>query len=246
MEGECSCFITSSCQLPSGESLLLDKVNVRLKKLDTKYKVRAALDFQGHSYLRDVCYIGQNEAVVSAYKRLTFIDVASMTITKTVETLHECRGLACHGNLLYVLAKDKVHLYSTDGRKQDVLDTDVGFNFSRFAHIAVSADGRKIYLLSPGKLTTLDNSGNRLYTFENPRLGSLNGLCVDAAGHVLVRETGSGNILKISSDGSQILGTLAVDLRSSFFFTLHFGKQRSKIIFGGESNILTVLQLTLR
>jgi hypothetical protein len=83
------CFIKGNCILLSGEILLTDHFNKRLKKLDNMYKVISVCDLPGKP--RDVCYVGDNVAVVSQWKKLQFVDTKhSMTLIRTIDTDHAC------------------------------------------------------------------------------------------------------------------------------------------------------------
>jgi hypothetical protein len=120
------CEIKGSCILPSGEILLTDYLNNKLKKLDNMYEVISVCDLPDKPY--DVCYVGDNVAVVSLFKKLKFVDTEdSMTLIRSIDIDHECDALACHGDQIYVRGdSDFVYSYSTDGiRRQKIFLLEV-------------------------------------------------------------------------------------------------------------------------
>lgn len=238
-EKENDCYITGFCRLPSGEILLVDFSNLRVVKLNNEFQVKdVCSNFSEKPW--DVCYHGNNEAVVSVYRSLTFIDVNSMTITRSADIEHVCTGVTCHGNLLYVLGSDCVYLYNTESLKQRVLYTDKD---TYFFHFVVSNDGSMIYITAMTELITIDNSGNRLYRLTDPNFRLLAGVCVDSKGHVLLCDRYSGRILQISSDGRHVNGIIAENIPStSDLLTINFDTQTSMVICGGKSDILTAFQ----
>lgn len=64
------CFITGFSQLPSGEVLIVDSFNKRLKKVDARYRISGVCDLPDRPI--SVCYIRNNEAVVCMYRKLQF------------------------------------------------------------------------------------------------------------------------------------------------------------------------------
>ncbi|XP_053391025.1 uncharacterized protein LOC128553860 isoform X2 [Mercenaria mercenaria] len=245
------CSIYGSCLLPSGEILLVDRVNHRLKKLDTRYQVISVCDMPADPY--DVCYIDNNVAVVAlSLHKLQFVDIRGcMTLTKSVDTGPFCKGLAYGNNQLYVIDSSSVYIYSKDGIKQRILyESDIGF----FVKIALSDDGSLIYISNSiviidsldkrGGLETIDSSGNHLYTFTDFELCSANGVCVDGEGHVLMSSFFSNMILQLSSDGKKRLGLIT---QGSDYIndtnTLCFDKENTTLVAAGNNDSIWVLKL---
>ncbi|XP_053382840.1 uncharacterized protein LOC123539750 isoform X2 [Mercenaria mercenaria] len=237
------CNIRGCCLLPSGEILLVDNSNDKLKKLDTRYQVISVCDMPIYSY--DVCYIGNNVAVVAPEAKLQFVDIrGGMTLANSVDTDHTCRGLAYGNNQLYVTGGRSVYIYSKDGIKQRILYTHQS-GYTSFQNIALSDDGSLIYISNwNGGVVTIDSSGNHLNTFTDSELGRAGGVCVDGEGHVLVSDAYSGKILQLSSDGKKKLGIISN--RSDYIYrtrALCFDKQNAALVVAGFDDNIMVLKL---
>ncbi|XP_053385892.1 uncharacterized protein LOC123538583 isoform X2 [Mercenaria mercenaria] len=243
-EEKLHCIILGCCYLPTGEILLADWRNRRLKKLNDFYETISVCDLPNRH--RDVCYCGNNEAVVAMDDmNLQFVDVrGSMSLSRAVKTDHCCRGLACFGNQLYVIDVAFVFLYSIDGIKQRVLYTHRSGN-QEFWHIAVSDDGSRIYITDYHTgLHTIDSSGNHLYTFTDQELRGATGVCIDGEGHVLVSGALSENVLQISSDGKQKLGIVANKFDNALHVrTLCFDRRNATLLVAGFEDSIAVVKL---
>jgi hypothetical protein len=241
------CWIYGSCILPSGEILLADHLNKRLKKLDNMYNVKCVCDLPDNPY--DVCYVGDNLAVVSLWRKLQFVDTThSMTLLKSIDTGYGCSGLVCHGDLMYVRDFDgTVYSYSSDGIKQQMIYSCRKvykiFNNSR---ITVSNDGSKLYLPFQNELVTIDNNGNHLFTLNNENIRSECGVCVDDQGFVYVNGR-NRNILQMSEDGKTILQVITnlSDMTNAriYICTLRFHRENKALVAAGWSNKIEVLKL---
>jgi hypothetical protein len=241
-----NCWIFGSCILPSGEILLTDYNNKKLKKLDSMYNVKCVCDLPAVPY--EVSYVGDNVAVVSLLvRKLQFVDTThSMTLLKSIDTDHSYRGLACHGDLMYVRDSDgSVYSYSSDGIQQQMIysSIDMFYVFNNRC-ITVSNDGSKLYLTCENKLVTIDNNGNHLFTLNNENIRSACGVCVDDQGFVYVNGM-NGNIIQISEDGKTILQVITnlSDMTGEFIRTLTFDRKNKALIAAGWSNKIRVHKL---
>ncbi|XP_060566446.1 uncharacterized protein LOC132725360 [Ruditapes philippinarum] len=237
-------FITGSCKLPSGETLLADNNNKKLKKLDNMYNIKCVCDLPDKPC--DICYVGDNVAVVSMLWKLQFVDTEhSMTLIRSIDTIHTCRGLACHGDQIY--ARDwygSVYSYSTDGIKQQMIYSFKSWNYFDKARITVSNDGSKLYLPCKNELVTIDNNGKHLFTLNNEDIDRSCGVCVDDQGYVYVIGK-NGNIIQISEDGRNILEVITnlSDMTCGRPSTLTFDRRNKVLIAAGISDKISVVKL---
>ncbi|XP_060585321.1 uncharacterized protein LOC132741210 isoform X6 [Ruditapes philippinarum] len=236
------CFIKGSCILPSGEILLADYDNKNLKKLDNMYNVKCVCDLPDCP--NDVCYVGDNVAVVSlSWRKLQFVDTTcNMTLKRSIDTHHECYGLACHGDQIYV--RDlfgTVYRYSTDGIKQQVIYSSREGSFLYY-NITVSNDGSKLYLPGKNELVTIDNNGKHLFTLNNLDIGASRGVCVDDQGFVYVNDS-NGNFLQISEDGKTILQVITniSGWKGVHTRTLTINRRNKALIAAGYSDTISVV-----
>ncbi|XP_060603995.1 uncharacterized protein LOC132756867 [Ruditapes philippinarum] len=188
---EDDCDIIDVSVLPTGDILLADGLNRQLIKVNKQYKVISTLSINIDRCLNNVCHIGNNIAVVSGYNKLHFVDVTGdMSLIRSVSTYHDCYTLTCHSDKLYVVDYFSVHIYSTDGEYIKHLYTpEDKYSMYTYTDIAVSNDGSMIYIMNKQyKLTTIDSSGNHLFTLDIPDFEEFgiygNGLCVDDQGFI--------------------------------------------------------------
>ncbi|XP_053389006.1 uncharacterized protein LOC128552034 [Mercenaria mercenaria] len=241
-------YITVCCVLPTGHILFADVFNAKLIKMDRYYSVLNTCDLP--ELPRDVCYIDSNVAVVALFgKKLQFVDVTEgLTLTKSVNTVHACNAVACHGNKLYAIGVRSVYVYTTDGEYQNVLYTaDFDEDDYDFNYVAVSNDGRMIYIIdSYNGLVTIDSSGYHLYTLTDlPGYMGMKGVCVDDQGYVyvLIHILGDSFIVQVSTDGRQNLGTVFELDGDGDFESIQFDRMKSALLVAGKSNKLRVLTL---
>ncbi|XP_053391883.1 uncharacterized protein LOC128554621 [Mercenaria mercenaria] len=237
------CCIEGCCLLPSGDIVLADNGNHNLKKLNDMYQVISVCYMSDKPY--GVCYIDNNTAAVTLNSnKLQFVDIrGGMTLTKSVDAGHPCRGVTYLNNQLYVIDNRSVYIYSKDGIKQRILYTH-NFDMTSFKNIALSDDGSLIYISNwIRKLTTIDSSGNHLHTFTDSESGEVSGVCVDGEGHVLVSYQGSYKILQFSSDGKKKLGIISGPDCIYWARTLCFDKENTTLVVAGADDNINVLKL---
>ncbi|XP_060600203.1 uncharacterized protein LOC132753719 isoform X2 [Ruditapes philippinarum] len=238
------CYISGSCILPSGEILLADDTNKKLKKLDDMYNVKYVCDLPDCP--RDVCYVGDHVAVVTLWSKLQFVDTKrSMILIRSIDKDHGCHGLTCHGDQMYVRdLYGSVYSYSTDGIKQRIIYSLRKNIYDYHENITVSNDGSKLYLPYENKLVTIDNNGNHLFTLNNEDIDFECGVCVDDQGYVYVNDM-NGNILQISEDGRTILQVITnvSCMKYAFPLTLTFDRKNKALIAAGWSDTFRVLKL---
>jgi hypothetical protein len=237
------CVITGSCILPSGEILLADSNNNKLKKLDSMYNVKCVCDLPNIPF--DVCYVGDNVAVVALWEGLQFVDTKrSMKLSRSIDTNHGCRGLACHGDQMYVRYIDgSIYSYSTDGIKQQMIYSSRK-DFVVYYNIIVSNDGSKLYLPGQNELVTIDNIGKHLFTLNIEDIHGSYGACVDDQGFVYVGDMNK-NIIQISEDGRTILQVITniSDMTGAGSRTLTFDRKNKALIAAGISDTISVVKL---
>ncbi|XP_053374538.1 uncharacterized protein LOC123532397 [Mercenaria mercenaria] len=239
------CSFIGCCVLPTGHILLADNYSEKLTKTDRNYRVLNTIDLPGR--YTDVCYIDSNVAVVARVNlKLQFVDITEgLTLTKSVDTEHACNAVACHGNKLYVINVDTVHVYTTDGEYQNVLYTaEFDDDYSYFRYVAVSNDGRMIYISDYNNgLVTIDSSGNHLYTLADLPNKLMRGVCMDDQGYVYVLcyDREDCVIMQVSADGRQTLGTV-LEFDGNYNW-IQFDKMNSALLVAGNSKKLRVLTL---
>ncbi|XP_052781230.1 uncharacterized protein LOC128217853 [Mya arenaria] len=250
-DGEGECVILGICELPSGEFVIADRNNCKVKLLDKEYRVLDHCDVP--EYQRDVCHIDGNEVAVcvdSGYadrRGLYFINATKgkLVYTSKLSFTHRCYAAAHHGGQLYISSGNALYVYTMSGQKVKMLYEDK-FGRMTVRKCGISNDGKTIYITNSGKhkLITLDNKGNKLDLLTDPDMKHPTGVHVTPAGHVFVCCKDSNTVLQVDKDGKKKLATLArkedgLNLPQELFFS----SRTSSLIVGGWNGTLLVIKL---
>ncbi|KAH3816368.1 hypothetical protein DPMN_117884 [Dreissena polymorpha] len=206
VKGDSTCSITDICVLPSGQVLVVDCGNKKVKLLNKQYQVVS------HCSVSDlplgICQITPGEVGVTVGKEVQFIKVSISQLVKDrkLKFQHECLGIASHQADLFVTSGTELYNYSLDGKLVSKLHKNKSVRCC-----AVSPTGDKLYITNStqNKLLTLARDGSVLDTFKDLELTWPTSLYVTPEGHVMVCGNDSDAILQVDSSGSRKLATLA-------------------------------------
>ncbi|XP_052778097.1 uncharacterized protein LOC128215452 [Mya arenaria] len=244
------CNIVGICVLPSGDLVIVDRNNKRVKLLNEQYKVIGHCDFPTPpQHLLHTA--GEEIAVAVSYGFLN--EVHFLTVTRgqlqpgrkfTID--HKCYSIAHHQGQLYVGSSDTLYQYTIDGQMIRKIYEYSSHPFSEFM-CAVSPDGERIYVTTSDKseLITLDKGGQVLSTLKDPDLRAPNGVCVSPIGHVFVCGFESHTVLQVDREGRKKLATVARKAdRLRHPLSVCFSERTSCLIIGNnDSNNITVVKL---
>ncbi|XP_052815204.1 uncharacterized protein LOC128242173 [Mya arenaria] len=246
-----TCNIYGITELPSGEIILVDNRNNRLKILNREYKVIAQYDFPQQPV--DICHVTGNQVAVAVdcvnpvRHEVHFLTVKAGTIkmTRKFSVDHVCMSIRHHGNQLYVGSYTALYLYTTDGKlvKKMYEDTSEGWTVAQFA---INQDGKRIYICDTtnNKIITIDNNGRILATLQDPDIVRPYGVHVSEGGHVFVSSWFSNTVVQIDQEGRKKLATLVrmregINHPQAVWYSTHTGR----LIVGGEENDILVMEL---
>ncbi|WAR19482.1 hypothetical protein MAR_001320, partial [Mya arenaria] len=162
------CYIVSICEFPSGEVVIADRRNSRVKLLNNLYQVTDYYDLP--YYVQNLCLTaGDNMAVAvddSLSSHITheihFLSVTrgKLQAVRKFTTNHNCRCIAHHQGQLYVSSNCALFQYTMDGTPVKKILEHISRGWPEH-RCAVSTDGLRIYetYLSEKKLITLDKDG---------------------------------------------------------------------------------------
>ena len=189
--------ISGSAFLPSGELILCDWCNSKLKLLDENLQMKESIGVLGLPW--DVAPVNQHQVIVTfPYQEyLQFIQVTpSLALGHTVDLGMECYGVTVSHESIYISFTEsgggKIGIYDLTGKKKRILDSYNGKDGKVLIkspwYIAVSND-EKIFVFGKSSTTTvfcLESSGNVLYTVSNPLFKACRGISVDENENLLV------------------------------------------------------------
>ena len=243
-------YITGSTFLPSGQLILCDYTNKKLKLLDENLQMKESIDLPGT--LRDIAVVNQHQVIVTFPEQqyLRFIQVTpSLALGHTVDLGMECRGVAVSRESIYISFSEsgegKIGMYDLTGKKKRIIDPYNGKDGKVLIkspyYIAVSND-EKIFVSGESSTATvycLESSGNVLYTLSNHLFKAWRGISVDENENLLVCDAYSHKVFLITKDGKEVREFLTEKDGLSFPWTISFRRSDGTLVVGGyHYNIL--------
>ena len=246
--------ITGSAFLPSGQLILCDRKNNKLKLLDENLHMKESIDVPGEPW--DVAPVNQHQVIVTFpwQHYVQFIQVTpSLALCHTVDLGMECRGVAVSRESIYISFSEsgegKIGIYDLTGKKKRIIgpyngkDGKVLINYPEY--IAVSND-EKIFVSGRSFTPTvycLESSGNVLYTVSNPLFKDCSGISVDENKNLLVCDIGSHKVFLITKDGKEVREFLTEKDGVCRPDTVSFRRSAGTLVVGGWHNNILVFTL---
>jgi len=245
-----SCTITGICRLASGEFIISDNRNSKLKLLDSSYKVISTCNVS--HYPHDVCPTGECEAAAAVNNNdedrheVHFLRVRSGKLlkTRTIKIQHGCRGIAHHNGDLYMAAGTSLHVYNIANGQSRQLYRDLTGEYTVF-RCAISPDGKCVFITnySNHQLIALNKNGSKLSTITHPELLYPVAVHVTSMGHVFVSCFCLGTVVQVvkSKDGKQTVKPLTgrkEDLNEPT--AVYFNGSNNTLVVGHKNNIVEV------
>ncbi|XP_052262107.1 uncharacterized protein LOC127865987 isoform X2 [Dreissena polymorpha] len=203
--------VTGICSLPSGDVIVVDSYNKKVKMFDQHYNVSSHCDVSGSP--EDICQITSSEVAVTLHDAgLQFMSVRNGQLVKgnKLQLPHNAIGIAHHQGALYITDYTALYHYTLTGTLVKKLYDDKSDNISVYK-CALSPAGDRIYVTNHvrHKLYTLATDGSLISTFTDPELKHPTGVHVTPAGQVLVCGYSSNNVVQVDREGKKKLATLA-------------------------------------
>ncbi|KAH3820396.1 uncharacterized protein LOC127832185 isoform X1 [Dreissena polymorpha] len=239
-----TCWISGICATTTGELLITDMWNNKLKLLDDNYKVVTHLDFSDKPW--SICRVDSSQVAVTVYdNQIHFISVTNGELVEdiTFQLEHSCRGIAHHQGNLYITSGTTLYQYTVNGSLVNKL------YHNNVTSCGVSPDGERIYVTSGARdqLITLSRDGAVISKMTDPVLqwnDILPGMHVTNLGQVLVCGGDSNTILQVNRDGTKRRAILATEKSGVVRPTcVYYSKHTNSIIIGmfDNENILVIV-----
>ena len=246
--------ITGAAFLPSGELILCDWFNKKLKLLDENLQMKESIDVPGQP--GDIAVVYQHQVIVTfpARQYLQFIQVTpSLALGHTVDLGMECWGVTVSRESIYISFLEpeggKIGIYDLTGKKKRILDPYNGKDGKVLIewpwYIAVSND-EKIFVSDKSSTPTvycLESSGNVLYTVSNPSFTDCRGISVDGNENLLVCDWRSLKVLLITKDGKEVREFLTEKDGLYRPRTVSFRRSDRTLVVGGDHFDIQVFTL---
>ena len=215
-------WISGSTFLSSGELVLCDYDNNKLKLLDKSLQMKESIDVSGRPL--DVAPVNQHQVIVTFTHEnyLQFIQVTpSLALGHKVDLWMKCWGVAVSRESIYILCDDsgecKIGIYDLTGKQKLMIGphsyNDGKLLFKQPYYIYVLND-EKIFVSdvdiksNTSTVYCLESNGNVLYSISNPSFKRCLGISVDENENLLVCDWGSHKVFLITRDGKEVHGFL--------------------------------------
>ncbi|XP_052220540.1 uncharacterized protein LOC127837456 isoform X1 [Dreissena polymorpha] len=241
-----TCRINGICCLPSGQVIVTDYYNNKLKLLDQHYTVSSHCDVSGD--LEDICQITSSEVAVTVNKNVQLISVINGQLVsgRKLQLPHAARGIAHHQGAVYVTSGTALYQYTLTGSLVKKIYEDSCGSTTGVFRCAVSPAGDRIYITNyaQDKLITLATDGTLISTFMDPELQLPRGVHVTPSGQILVCGFSSHTVIQVHCEGRKKLATLVSSkdgVREPE--SVCYNTKTDQIIVGLFSSIIKVMEL---
>ena len=210
-------WITGCCFMPSGDLVLCDCTNSKLKLLDQTFKVKDSLSLSADPW--SLAVIDNSNVIVTLpdTKQLQYVQlVPHMKACRVILLDTKCWDVAVVGKEIYVSCynapdEGEVRVLDLSGnfKRQLGVNKDGSYQFQVPNYLTVSTTGKKIFVsdCTTSIITSMTPDGNIIYQYKDGDLRCPEALFVDADDNIFVCGYSSHNVQVITADGRKY-GTL--------------------------------------
>ena len=209
--------ITGCCFMPSGDLVLCDHNNGKLKLLGRTFKVKDSLSLNGKPWSLSVIDNSNVIVTLPLSKQLQYVQlVPHMKADRVIKLDKKCWGVAVVGNDIYVSCHNdpgegEVRVLDLSGnlKRQVGVNKDGSYQFQDLFYLTVSTTSKKIFVTDYWKsiVSCMTPDGNIIYQYKDDDLRYPRALFVDAGDNIFVCGNDSYNVQVITADGRKY-GTL--------------------------------------
>ena len=197
-EDKSHCHITGITITQSGQRLVVDRNNLKVKLFSQDMTFLSSVSMPGHPW--DITIVNDREAVVTVEQSLVFLEVIDrqLRIKHTINLSFDCLGTTHSNGKLFVTDSEKLHALDLRGTELCPVRQSL-FQYARY--VSSNSDGRWIAVTDYDKntITILDtNSGRLIISRQLKNCDGLSGVSVDMSDNIYV--CAGRNIFVLSSD----------------------------------------------
>ena len=210
-------LISGSTFLSSGELVLCDRNNNKLKLLDKSLQMKESIDVPGMPW--DVAPVNQQQVIVTfpLEQYLQFIQVTpSLALGHKVDLGMKCYGVAVSRESIYISLVDsgecKIGIYDVTG-KQKLMISPYNYKDGKLLfkkNLYIDVYNEKIFVSDvdeKSKTSTvycLERNGNIMHSVSDPSFKLCLGISVDENENLLVCDWKSHKVFLITRDGKEV------------------------------------------
>ena len=233
-------WISGCSFMPSGDLVLCDHSNSKLKLLDRAFKVKDSLRL--NDGLWSVSVIDDDNVIVTLpfNKQLQYVHlVPRMNAGHVIQLDKKCWGVAVADNEIYVschnAGKGEVRILDLNGklRRQLGVDKDRAYNFRDSEYLTVSTTGKKVFVSNywTSIITCMTSDGNIINQYNHGDLSHPEALFVDACDNIVVCGHTSHNVLVITADGRKY-DLISIDDGIRYPYSIAFREADNTLVVG--------------
>ena len=246
-------FITICCFMPSGDLVLCDCANSKLKLLDRTFKVKDSLSVNAKPWSLSV--IDNSNVIVNIpdTKQLQYVQlVPHMKAGRVIKLDKTCWDVAVAGNEIYVSCHNdpgevEVRVLDLSGnlKRKLGINTDGSYQFEGPYYLTVSTTG-KIFVSdwSTSIITCMTPGGNIIYQYKDGDLRCPVALFVDAGDNIFVCGRDSHIVQVITADGRKYGALISAADGLRYPYSIAFRESDNTLVVGCLSNNIFCYKLS--
>ena len=235
-------MITGCSFLPSGDLVLCDSANSKLKLLDRTFKVKASLSLNDNPWSLSVIDDSNVIVTIPDTKQLQYVQlVPHIKAGRVIKLDKKCWDVAVVGNEIYVSCHNnpgegEVRVLDLSGnlKRQLGVNKDGSYQFQGPTYLTVSTTGKKIFVSDWGTsiISCMTPDGNIIYQYKDDDLTLPRALFVDAGDNIFVCYWDSRNIQVITADGRKYGTLISADDGIIFAYSIAFREADNMLVVG--------------
>ena len=241
--------ITECCFMPSGDLVLCNRNNYKLKLLDRTFKVKDSLSLTDRPWSLSVIDNSNVIVTIPDTKQLQYVQlVPHMKAGRVIKLDKMCWDVAVAGNEIYVSCHNnpgegEVRVLDLSGnlKRKLGLNKDGSYQFQRPNYLTVSTTGKKIFVSDENTsiISCMTPDGNIIYQYKDDDLRWPEALFVDAGDNIFVCDYSSHNVKVITADGRRYGTLISADDGIRCPFSIAFREADNMLVVGcyNQNNI---------
>ena len=247
-------WITGCCFMPSGDLVLCDYNNSKLKLLDRTFKVKDSLSLNANP--RSLFVIDNSNVIVTLpdTKQLQYVQlVPHMNAGRVIKLDKKCWDVAVVGNEIYVSCynnpgEGEVRVLDLSGnlKRKLGLNKDGSCQFRCPNYLTVSTNGKKIFVSDweNSIISCMTPDGNIIYQYKDGDLRNPRALFVDAGDNIFVCDLDSHNVQVITADGRKYGALISANDGLRKPYSIAFRESDNTLVVGCPSNNIFCYKLS--
>ena len=239
-------WITGCCFIPSGDLVLCDYSNSKLKLLDQQFNEKDSLSLNVNPWSLSVTDNSNVIVTLPDTKQLQYVQlVPHMNAGRVIKLDKKCWDVAVADNEIYVSChnnpgKGEVRVLDLSGnlKRQLGVNKDGSYQFKGPYYLTVSTTGKKIFVSDEKTsiISCMTPDGNIVYQYKDDDLRYPEALFVDVGDNIFVCDRYSDNAQVITADGRKYGALISAADGLRYPYSIAFRESDNTLVVGCLSN----------